>query len=139
MQRGRHDKKEQDEKQRIENERREKTNEFERCFLGSLLSYTLNEIPQLKIQAKHFYSNNHRLIFQSYCKLLENGIKPDILIMTKDTALREIGPSYIASLTDIIPSAANIENYEKEIIKAWQARTAKAATLMDYTPAGKQS
>jgi len=121
-------KKKQDEKQRIENQRREDINEFEQCLLGSLLLKAPEGIPQLKIQS-HCFSNPHNgLIFQTYFKQVKNGIKPDILTMATDPDLREVGAAYVSSLTNKIPSAANLEFYEGEILKAWQTRIANKAT-----------
>jgi len=116
-----------DNKQQREDQRREQINDYEQSFLGSLLSYGFNEIPQLKIQAECFQNTNHRLIFQTYLNYRKDGKKPDIVMMASDPALRDIGPSYIANLTTKIPSVANIAFYEGEIIKAWQTRTSKQA------------
>jgi replicative DNA helicase len=120
-------KKKQDEKQRIENQRREEINEFEQCLLGSLLLKTHEGIPQLKIQSHYFSNPLNGLIFQIFFKQLKNRIKPDILTLATDPELREVGAAYISSLTNKIPSAANLEFYEDEILKAWQTRTAKKA------------
>ena len=120
--------KKEQEKQRIEDQKRDSIREYEECFLGSLFILHTSEIPVLKIQS-HCFSNPHNgLIFQTYFKQLKNGIKPDISTMSTDPDLRDVGAAYVSSLTNKVPSAANIGFYENEIWKAWQTRTAKAAT-----------
>jgi replicative DNA helicase len=121
-------KKEQEEKQRIENQRREDINEFEQCLLGSLLLNVQEGIPQLKIYSHCFLNPHNGLIFQTFFKQLKNGIKPDIQTLATDPDLREVGAAYVSSLTNKIPSGANIGFYESEILKSWQTRTAKQAT-----------
>ena len=120
--------KKEQKKQRLEDKRREGINELEQCLLGSLLLSALDGIPQLKIQAHCFSNSRNALIFQTFFKQLKNGIKPDIQTLGTDPDLREVGADYVAGLTNKIPSGANIAYYEGEILKAWQTRTAKAAT-----------
>jgi hypothetical protein len=85
------------------------------------------ELPALTIQPFYFYSKNNDLIFKAYQDQREKGVKPDILTLCYDPGLADADKSYISSLTNKTPSAANIQFYESEIIKAWQTRTAKNA------------
>jgi replicative DNA helicase len=104
------------------------TQEYEQAFLGSLLIANSKDLPSLAVQSFYFYSKNNGLIFKTYQEQRKNGIKPDILTLCHDPSLADVDKSYISSLTNKIPSAANIQFYDTEIIKAWQTRTAKVAT-----------
>jgi replicative DNA helicase len=117
-------------KQEKRNDTELQTQTHEQNFLGSLLSINPDELPRLTIQSFYFHSKHNGLIFQAFFKQLKNGIKkPDINTLSFDPDLRtaDVPISYISSLTNIIPSGANILFYEEEIIKAWQTRTAKYA------------
>jgi len=120
-------KQEQDEKQRLENQRRETVREYEECFLCSLLLLHTAELPQFKIKANYFFNPNNGLIFRTFFNQLSEGLKPDIQTLSTDPALREVGAAYVSSLTNKISSAANIGFYEDEILKDYQSRTAKFA------------
>jgi len=115
------------EKQHIEDRRRETIKEYEESFLGSLI-ISNTDVLHMDIKAYHFSNPNNGLIFQTFYKQQKNGITPDIQTLSTDPDLREIGAAYISSLTNKIPSAANIKFYESEIIKAWQTKIAKEAT-----------
>jgi hypothetical protein len=121
-------KKEETPEEKIEREAREKISEYEASFLGGLLSFGMGELPKFTVQPFCFSSKCNGLIFQTYLKQLENGTDPNIQTVSYDPDIRakDIPISYISSLTNKIPSAANIQFYETEIIKAWQARTAMA-------------
>jgi replicative DNA helicase len=102
--------------------------DYEKCFLGSLLITSRpEELPKLTIQPFHFHSNHNGKVFKAYKEQRTNGVNPDIMTLSNDPYLSDVGKSYITSLTDGIPSATNIQFYEGEIIKAWQTRIAKAA------------
>jgi replicative DNA helicase len=112
---------EQDKKQQLESQRRDEVREYEECFLGSLLMLHTSEIPQLKIKAHCFSNPNNGRIFKTFFSQLRNGTSPDYRTLGLDPDLRDIGAIYINSLTDKIPSAANIG------FKDYQSRTAKFA------------
>jgi len=101
--------------------------EYEEAFLGSLLLANPDSLPMFTIQAHYFSNKNNGLIFQVFFKQLKNRVKPDIVTLANDPDLADVQKWYIAGLTNKIPSDANIEFYEGEIIKAWQTRTAKYA------------
>ena len=107
--------------------KREQGQEYEQAFLCSLLIASPDDLPRLSIQARYFSSTHNGLIFKAYQEQRKKGIKPDIVTLCHDPVLAGVDKSYISSLTDKIPSAANIQFYESEIIKAWQAHTAKDA------------
>ena len=119
------------EKQRQEDQRNETVNENEKSLLASLIIRSTygEQIPQLKIQSHCFYNTNHGLIFKIFSEQRKNGIKADIQTIGLDPTIRNNQlTAYVASLTNLLPSAANLEQYESEVLRAWQVRTAKAAT-----------
>jgi replicative DNA helicase len=103
--------------------------DYEQCFLGSLLITSCpEELPRLTIQPFHFYSKNNGKIFKTYQEQRRNGIAPNIVTLCNDPGLADVDNSYITSLTNKVPSAGIMQFYEGEIIKAWQTRTAMAAS-----------
>ena len=65
-----------------------------------------------------FYKKEHRDIFQSIISLFDNKEKVDILTVSEDLSKKGIlekigGASYLASLADFVPTAANVDEYAK--------------------------
>jgi len=108
----------------------ERNNENERLFLGGLIQITTNneDMPILKIQAENFSNDEHKLIFKTIFKQIENGISPDIKTLASDHDLAEVEKWYISKLTTDAITGAKIKYHESEIIKAWQTRTARDET-----------
>ncbi len=74
------------------------------------------------LAAESFYSPQHQKIYKAISELDARGQKPDILILTDVLrATNELdsvgGAGYIASLTDAVPSSANIEFYAKMVLE----------------------
>jgi replicative DNA helicase len=109
-------------------DRHEQDQEFEEALLGSLLITNHDSLPRLSIQAHCFSSRDNGLIFQTFFKQLKIGVTPNIITLTNDPDLAGVQKWYIAGLTNKIPSGANLEFYEGEVLKAWQTRTAKNAS-----------
>ena len=93
--------------------------EAEQCVLGSIL---LHESAVLKavelLSPDDFYRPEHRLIFTAMIHLFDKAEPQDLVTVTnvlKDgNNLDKIGgPAYLATLTDIVPVAANIGHYGK--------------------------
>lgn len=96
--------------------------EAEQCVLGSILLHAgaLGKALE-KITADDFYRDGHKLIFAAMATLFERTEPQDIVTVTnllKDAnKLEQVGgPAYLASLTDIVPVAANI-SYYADIVK----------------------
>jgi replicative DNA helicase len=96
--------------------------EAERSILGAILlddKTTLTVFETLK--AQDFYLEHHRRIFEKMLQLMNNS-RPIDLVTLKDELQRSNelesvgGPAYIASLTDGLPRAMNIEFYA-QIVK----------------------
>jgi hypothetical protein len=101
--------------------------EHEQCFLGCLLEARTGELPTLAIKAQFFDDPRNGRIYRAYFKQLKEGTAPDIKTLALDPDLTDIGADYIVALTNKVPSAANIQYYETEIIKAYKTRIFNAA------------
>jgi replicative DNA helicase len=93
--------------------------EAELASLGAML---LDEdaIPTVfqYLRPEDFYSNANRRVYGAILNLFNRGLKADIITVTEE--LRRAGeldlsggPSYVASLTNVVPSSANVDYYAK--------------------------
>jgi len=93
--------------------------EAEQSVLGAILLENEALPKSLEIvRPEDFYRESHRQIFQAMIELFEKNEPPDLITLTehlrKKTKLEEIGgASYLASLSDAIPTAANVEYYAR--------------------------
>jgi replicative DNA helicase len=95
--------------------------EAERALLGGLLvdSDAVGDVLQY-LRPHDFYSGANGRIYEAILNLDSRGLKPDLMTTTQELKqsgrLDEAGgPSYVASLTTVIPSSANIEFYAKTV------------------------
>jgi replicative DNA helicase len=93
--------------------------EAEQATLGALL---LDEdaiaVAAQYLSANDFYSNANRRIYQAIQTLFNKGRKADLITLIDELKLAgELdssgGPAYIASLTNVVPTSANIDYYAK--------------------------
>lgn len=93
--------------------------EAEQSILGSILleNGTINAALEI-LRKDDFYSEAHRKIFSMIVELSEKNEPVDLI--TLSNALKDRnqldsigGTSYLASLVDNVPSAANVANYSK--------------------------
>ncbi len=95
--------------------------EAEQCVLGSILLQKGALVKVLETLAPDdFYREAHKTIFTAMLALFEKNEPQDLITVTnilKDrNELDDVGgPAYLASLTDIVPVAANISFYGKII------------------------
>ncbi len=85
----------------------------------------LDEAPFL--EAKHFYADANRRIFQAALDLREQGRPIDIVTVVgylRDReCLHQIGGSpYLAQLSDATPAVAHIADHAKTIVAKWEVR-----------------
>jgi replicative DNA helicase len=97
--------------------------ELERAALGSMLfdAEAVDAAVQCHLQAGDFYIRAHQRIFEAILSLDGKGLRPDIQTVIQELKqsgkISEAGdPSYISSLTTVIPSSANIEYYVQSIL-----------------------
>ena len=100
----------------------------EQSVLGGILieNEALNKVVEI-LNSDDFYREAHRKIFRSMITLSEKNEPSDLVTLTNElkyqNLLEEIGgASYLASLIDSVPTAANIEYYarivkEKSILR----------------------
>ena len=103
--------------------------EAEQAALGALL---LDEdavtIVIQYLRADDFYSNANRRVYEAVLSLFNQGRKADIITVTAE--LRQAGEldasggaAYVASLTNVVPSSANVDYYA-QIVKDCATRRA---------------
>lgn len=95
----------------------------EKALLGSVMLRpdAINEVIDL-INEDSFYSERHRLIWQTMLELFAKATPIDLLSLSsrlkeKNLEERTGGASYLAEIVNSVPSAANIEHYGKIIQK----------------------
>lgn len=96
--------------------------ESEQAVLGALLLNwaSMAEVVS-KLKAEHFYATNNQIIYDALLKLYKKNVQGDTLSLinelTVENKLEQAGgTAYIASLTDTVPSAANIEYYSNMVL-----------------------
>ena len=102
--------------------------EAERSVLGAVLldNTTLDQIVDL-VREEDFYRDAHRKIFAAVLEMAERGEAIDYLTLEDSLKARGQletvgGPAYISSLTDAVPSLANINTYARIVTDKAVAR-----------------
>ncbi|WP_079907804.1 replicative DNA helicase [Carboxydocella sp. JDF658] len=112
----------------------------EQSVLGSML---LDQEAVFKameiIRAEDFYRDAHRLIFEAICDLADRSEPVDIITVAEELRQRGQldkvgGAAYIATLSGIVPTAANVEYYariirEKSLLRALISAATRIAQL----------
>ncbi|WP_079932674.1 replicative DNA helicase [Carboxydocella sp. ULO1] len=112
----------------------------EQSVLGSML---LDQEAVFKameiIRAEDFYRDAHRLIFEAICDLADRSEPVDIITVAEELQQRGQldkvgGAAYIATLSGIVPTAANVEYYariirEKSLLRALISAATRIAQL----------
>jgi replicative DNA helicase len=93
--------------------------EAEQSILGGILieNEALHKVIEI-LTVDDFYRDAHQMIFNAMLDLLERGEPADLItLMNELRKLNQLdsigGASYLASLSDSVPTAANIEYYAK--------------------------
>src|SRR5262245_12470128 len=93
--------------------------EAERSVLGSILIHNdaFNSAAEV-LDARDFFRDAHRRIFEKMVQLSERGNAIDFVTLKEELSrsgeLDEVGgPAYIAALVDGLPHAANVEHYAR--------------------------
>lgn len=101
--------------------------EAEQSILGAmLLDKDASNIAFKKLEPVHFYKEYNREIFESMIELHEEDQPIDLITLAEKLKSRglmeQIGVSYIASLSSIVPTTSNINYYIKIIKDKYTAR-----------------
>ena len=93
--------------------------EAEQSVLGGILieNYAINKVMEM-LKPDDFYRESHRKIYEALIVLSERDEPADSITLTNELKnsghLDSVGGvSYVASLIDLVPTAANIEYYAK--------------------------
>jgi replicative DNA helicase len=93
--------------------------EAEQSVLGGILieNYAINKVMEI-LKPDDFYRDSHRKIYEALIVLSERDEPADSITLTNELKnsghLDSVGgASYVASLIDLVPTAANIEYYAK--------------------------
>lgn len=113
--------------------------EAEQSVLGAILR---NPEAIVRVQdilvPDDFYLDKHKKIYQAMLDLFNDSIPTDLVMVTeslrKNGLLDRIGAAFVASLTEVTPTAANIEHYarivkEKSIVRQVISRATKIVNL----------
>jgi replicative DNA helicase len=95
--------------------------EAEQAVLGALLiDEDAISVAIQYLRSEDFYTTAHKRIYEAILGLFNKGLKADIITVTGE--LRQTGkldeaggPDYVASMTSIVPTAANIEYYAQTV------------------------
>ncbi len=96
--------------------------ESEQCVIGSILIEGETIIPVVEIlESQDFYSDSHRVIFDSMKELSEERVPIDIVTVSEKLRskgyLEDIGGvNYLSSTTTVVPTTSNVKTYA-EIVK----------------------
>lgn len=94
----------------------------EQATLGAmLLDWSSVSSVVMILRAEHFYSKQNQTVYTALLGLFNRSITGDTITLiselTKSGMLEQAGgAAYIASLTDVVPSSANIEYYAKLVL-----------------------
>lgn len=123
--------------------------EAERAVLGAILidHDSINRVLEI-LSAEDFYLETHRLIFSSMVVLSEKNEPTDFVTVNNHLASQGSldmagGASYLSSLTDTIPSSANVASYckiirEKSLVRRLIETAAEIATR-GYEQSGEEA
>lgn len=96
--------------------------ESEQAVLGALLlNWDAMSDVVSKVRAEHFYSLQNQTIYDALITLYNKHVKGDTLSLINELNVsgkleQAGGTAYVASLTDTVPSAANIEYYSQMVL-----------------------
>lgn len=91
--------------------------EAEQAVLGAILiDWTSMAEVVSKLSADRFYSLQNQIVYDALVKLYAKGVRGDTLSLVDELTIQGKleqagGAGYIASLTEVVPSSANIEHY----------------------------
>ncbi len=100
----------------------------EAAVLSSCLldSEALDRVLEL-LEAEHFYSDNHRLVFEACRSLSLDGTPIDVVNVASWLRNRELiqragGAKYLGELVDATPAVANVVTHAQTVKQKWRLR-----------------
>ncbi|MCR4823008.1 MAG: hypothetical protein K5873_09085 [Treponema sp.] len=108
-----------------------KNPDSEKCFLGALLLdwSKMGEVTS-QIKAEDFFFNCNQIIYRTMQELYGKVPETDITILINELTKKNLlekagGAAYLASLTDLVPTSANIDYYINQIKECRTNRSVK--------------
>lgn len=109
--------------------------EAEQAVLGAMLLSrdAIAKVVEI-LHSDSFYYEHHSIIFRTIVELFEKGLPVDLVSVTEELRSRNLldrvgGSVYLASLLDVVPTAANVEYYANIVAeKALLRRLINAGT-----------
>jgi replicative DNA helicase len=100
--------------------------EYERCLLGA---YIMGADIGARVTKDVFVSGAHKVIFQVIKDLKTMGIETDLITLVSELEKRKQldaagGAAEVGGITNTVPSTANAEFYETEVLTAYRGRAA---------------
>lgn len=113
--------------------------EAEQSILGAMiLDNNVASLVIKKIETKHFYKEVHKAIFEGMVNLINKNKPIDLITLTEqlkfNNKLNGIGGvSYITSLSTIVPTTSNVNQYIEIVLEKYARRQAITVTsdIMD--------
>ncbi|HPX14581.1 MAG TPA: replicative DNA helicase [Treponemataceae bacterium] len=97
--------------------------EAEQATLGALLldAEAVGTVIRY-LRPDNFYSIQNQKIYQAIISLFNKGQRCDLITITEELKQSDMiasagGPAYIASLTDMVPTSANVDYYAKLVLE----------------------
>lgn len=96
-------------------------NEIEQCVLGCMI-IDPSVIPNITnaVQETDFWNEFNRELYRAILNLVSAKKTPDIVTLNSETGSKD--PVYVASITDIVPTAANWKYYTDKMKRLSMAR-----------------
>lgn len=123
--------------------------EAEQSILGGLMldNQAWDKIADIIVE-NDFYRQDHQLIYQHICRLIERNKPADVITVAESLEntdqLQQVGGlAYVGAITQNTPSAANIRHYaeivrERSIMRRL-AQVSTQITDLAYNPAGRSA
>jgi replicative DNA helicase len=110
------------------------SNEAEQAVLGALLldNSAWDRVADL-LEARHFFSGEHRLIWTAIGTLIMSGKPADVVTVhvqlqaSRQNEAKLIEMAYLLAVSGSIPSSSSIRHYGEIVIERWQQRVLRIA------------
>ncbi|MDP8216359.1 MAG: replicative DNA helicase [Candidatus Kaelpia imicola] len=103
--------------------------EAEIAVLGSMLlsQDAISQSVEL-LDKLFFYKDSHQKIFQTIVELYDTSLAVDLLTLSEELKNRDMldnigGPAYLATISNSVPSAANIQHYARIVKEKYVLRS----------------
>lgn len=99
--------------------------ELEEALIGNILANNMNFLKSPNLEAKHFYFNDYKLIFEESIKRIGAGEVVDFRIILTFLKNNNINTTIVKDLQNATAGLSDMESYSNEVIRLWQIRELK--------------